>query len=478
MSAMTDRRPPAGGPRRGQLVLWYAVLVVVPMLVALALLSRGAHTDGGGTVEAPTAAPDVVPRLLLSLPVIFATCWAAGWLFRRLGQPAVIGEIIAGVLLGPSLLGWLWPAAYHALFPPILLPALSILAQVGLVLFMFLVGYELNLALVRRRGRVAVLVSNVSIAVPFLAGVSLAFGLRALMGPAVNFLGFALFLAVSMSITAFPVLARILHDRGMTRQPVASLALACAAVDDITAWCLLALSTAVAVGAPGWGALRTAGLTVAFVLFMLVAVRPLLARLVAPTDGRRPLLAESAVLPFLLAGLMVSALATDRIGIHPVFGAFLFGVVTPRGVRTVIRATDQVHGLTLTLLLPLFFVITGLRTKFGLLGADPALWGRCALIVVVAVAAKWAASTLIARLSGVDRWESWSLGVLLNCRGLTELVVLNIGLELGIIDQTLFTMLVIMALVSTVLTSPALSLIDRLRRRHDAAHPEPAPAAA
>ncbi|SBT42795.1 cation:proton antiporter [Micromonospora auratinigra] len=475
MSAVSDRRPDAGGPRR-HLIAWYAVLVVGPLLLALLLLSRGGHADDRSAVEVPTHAPDVVSHLLLSLPVVFAACWAAGWAFRRLGQPAVIGEIVAGVLLGPSLLGWLWPAAYHALFPPVLLPAINVLAQVGLVLFMFLVGYELNLALVRRRGQVAVLVSNVSIAVPFLAGVALAFGLRSLMGPAVNFLGFALFLAVSMSVTAFPVLARILHDRGMSRQPVASLALACAAVDDITAWCLLALSTAVAAGTSGWDALWTAVLTVAFVALMLALVRPLLARLVAPPDGRRPLLPPSAVLPFLLGGLMVSALITDRIGIHPVFGAFLFGVVTPRGVRGVVRATRQVHGLTLTLLLPLFFVVTGLRTRFGLLGSDVGLWGRCALIVVVAVAAKWAASTLVARLSGVDRWESWSLGVLLNCRGLTELVVLNIGLELGIIDQTLFTMLVIMALVSTVLTSPALSLIDRIRRRH-AVPAEPAPVA-
>ncbi|TCO44752.1 cation:proton antiporter [Actinocrispum wychmicini] len=439
--------------RTVRLVVPYLGLVVVPVILGVLLLQT--QNGGAATTEHP-AATDPFAKLLFAVPVIFVACRVVAWLFGRIGQPPVIGEIVAGILLGPSLLGWVWPAGYGWLFPAYLAPAINMLAQVGLVLFMFLVGHELNLALLRRRTRAAVMVSHASIALPFLAGILLALQMYKPLGGGVQPTAFALFIAVSMSITAFPVLARILTDRKMNGQPLASLALTCAAVDDVTAWCLLALVTAIATGTSVAATALTVLLSLVFFALMIFVVRPLLDRLLA-----RRVIPDGAVLPVLLAGLMLAALATNSIGIHPIFGAFLFGVITPRGVLKVERATDQMRGLTMTFLLPLFFVYTGLRTKFGLLGDDWGLWGWCALITAVAIVAKWAGSLGAARLSGVGWRESWGIGALMNCRGLTELVVLNIGLDLKIISPTVFAMLVIMTLVTTMLTAPALTVIER-----------------
>jgi Kef-type K+ transport system membrane component KefB len=444
--------------------LAYLAMVVLPIAVAVLLLRVGAGSDHGTPAgHAAAAAPDPVPRLLFALPVIFLACRLLSGVAGKLMQPAVIGEIFAGVLLGPSFLGWVWPAAYAWIFPSYLIPTINTLSQIGLVLFLFLVGYELDIELVRRRTKAAVLVSHASIAIPFLTGIVLAIVLHGSLGGGVARLPFALFIAVSMSVTAFPVLARIITDRGMSKQPIAALALSCAAINDITAWCLLAVVTAIA----GATSLVTSGwtvlLTVVFFAFMIVVVRPLLRRLFAPKNNGQRALPESATLAVLLAGLLLAALATNDIGIHPMFGAFVFGAVTPRGSLPVNRATAQMHGLTVTLLLPLFFVYTGLRTKFGLLGANWSLWGWCLVIIVLAMLGKWGGSLLAARLSGIGWRDSWAVGVLMNCRGLTELVVLNVGLDLKIISPTLFTMLVIMTLVSTVATAPVLSVIERWR---------------
>jgi Kef-type K+ transport system membrane component KefB len=437
-----------------------AALVAVPVALIVIVLDVGSAYHGAtGPVLAPPSSADSYSRLLVALPVILAACYLAGMLLRRLGQPAVIGEIIAGVLLGPSLLGLIWPEAFRWLFPAEVIGTINTLAQLGLIFFMFMVGSEIDLASLRKRGFTAVTVSQVSIALPMLTGIGLAFGLYPLFGNNVGFLAFALFLAVSMSVTAFPVLARILTDRGIARTPLGALALMCAAVDDIAAWCLLAVVIAISQGGTPDEVFVTVGLTLVFAAAMVYLVRPLLTRWLE----RAP---EVAVLPILLGGIMLSALATDEIGIHPIFGAFLFGVISPRGMPKSSRAAGKLESVTVTLLLPLFFTYTGLRTQFGLLDSA-GLWAWCGLIITVAMFGKWVAVTVAARLSGVGWRESLSLGALMNCRGLTELVVLNIGLHLKVITPTVFAMLVIMTLVSTVITAPALTVISRLRRSPD-----------
>ncbi|MBP2328675.1 Kef-type K+ transport system membrane component KefB [Kibdelosporangium banguiense] len=465
MAAGSDTAPRRGTLRAaGRLIAPYVLLVAVPGVLGVALLI-GMSGSPDGTIGAVASGSDVVPKLLFALPVIFLACRLIAALFRRVGQPAVIGEIVAGVLLGPSLLGWLWPAAYQWILPDRLVPALDVLSQLGLVLFMFGIGHQLDPGALRRRVGAALLVSHVSIAIPFLSGILLALALYPSVGGGVGLIAFALFFAAALSITAFPVLARILTDRQMDHTPLASLALTCAAIDDVTAWCLLALVTAVAQGHSMGGTLVTVGLSLAFFVLMIWLVRPLLARLLG-TGGRPGLIRDdAAVLVLLLGGLMLSALATDAIGIHAIFGAFLFGLITPRDHPAVTRIVQQLRAVTMGLLLPLFFVFTGIHTRFGLMRGSWALWGWCALIIVVAVLAKWVGSTVAARVSGIDRRSAWSLGALMNCRGLTELVVLNIGLSLGVISQTVFTMLVLMTLVSTVMTAPALSIIERVGRR-------------
>lgn len=450
--------PPRPVPARG--LAAGIALVVLSIVLMIVMLGYGSAWHGGVATAAPQAAaqPDPYPRLLMALSVVLAACHLVGALVKRVGQPPVIGEIIAGVLLGPSLLGAVWPAAARWLFPAGVVSIINILAQLGLVFFMYLVGAELDLATVRRRGVTAATVSQASIALPMALGVALAFLLYPRFGSGVGFLGFALFIAVSMSVTAFPVLARILSDRGLADTPLGVLALTCAAVGDAVAWCLLALVVAITRhGSPGTLA-TTIGLTLLFVAAMALVVKPVLARWLAAVS-------EAAVLPILLAGIMLSALATNEIGIHPIFGAFAFGVIAPRGVLKARQAGHKMESVTVTLLLPLFFVYTGLHTRFGLLGADLRLWAWCGVITAVAVFGKFGGCAAAARLTGVGRHESLSLGVLMNCRGLTELVVLGIGLQMRVITPTMFAMLVFMTLVSTVATAPALTLIDRSRRR-------------
>ncbi|MFI1200850.1 cation:proton antiporter [Streptomyces sp. NPDC020883] len=418
-------------------------------------------------LAAALPAVDPVAHLLLALPLIMACGQVAGVLCRRVGQAPVIGEILVGIALGPSLLGAVWPEGQRWLFPADLLPVLNALAQLGLVLFMFLIGYELDLRHVRSRGRTAVLVSNAGIALPLLGGLLLALAMyRRFAAPGVGFPAFALFIAVSMSITAFPVIARILADRGADRTPVGALALTCAAFDDITAWCLLALVTALAKGGSPAAVLVTLGLSLAFVAAVHFGVRPLLARQAARHGGRF----ARAALPLVLSGVLLAAYTTDRIGIHPIFGAFLLGTAMPRDSAVVAAAVDRMRALTVVLLLPLFFVYSGMHTDFRLLGGV-GMWGWCALITAVAILAKWAGATGAARLTGLGWQESVSLGALMNCRGLTELVVLGIGLQLKVITPPVFAMLVVMTLVTTILTAPALNLIERVSARRTPSAP-------
>ncbi len=431
-------------------VSWvYAGLVVVPTLLAVVLLTGG---DDGGSVAA-TAAVSGHPlaRLLLAIAVVVAVCKGVGSLLRMIGQPPVIGEIAAGILLGPSVLGAVWPAGASALIPDSVVPQLNALAQLGVVLFVFLTGLELNLALLRGRGQLATIVSHVSIAVPFLLGVMLAVAAYAKFAPqGVGFLSFALFFGVSMSVTALPVLVRILRDIGLFRSEVGVVALTCAVVDDVTAWSLLALVVALATASSLTGVVLTLALTAVFVAVLMLVVKPVLARMVSRATPER--LRHAA--PLALVAVLLCAMSTEWIGVHAMFGAFLFGIVFPRDNPVATWLHDKAGGLTTALLLPLFFAYSGLRTDIGLLTADAELWLWCGLILVVAVAGKLGGAAIAARSVGESWNRSLQLGTLMNCRGLTELVVLNIGLDLGVLSPTLFTVLVIMALVSTAMAAP------------------------
>ncbi|MFI9616706.1 cation:proton antiporter [Streptomyces sp. NPDC052023] len=413
------------------------------------------------------AVPDPLPDLLTAVPAVILACRAGAQLVRRLGQPPVVGEIVVGILFGPSLLGWLWPGAQAWLFPQSVLPYLGVLGNIGLLAFMFLVGLELDLKALRGHSRTAVAVSQAGIALPLLLGTVLAFGMYGTFAPAgTDRTAFVMFIAVSMSITAFPVLARILTDRGLYRTRVGALAMACAAVDDVTAWCLLAAVVAVTKSGSPLEALTTAAYASAFTLAMFCLVRPVLRRWAGRAERKY---AEGVVLVVLFSGLCLSAYATEEIGVHALFGAFLFGVVTPRGRRKIEAAAARLRAFAVPVLLPLFFVVTGLRTDVSLLGGDPVLWLWAGAVLAVAVLGKWGGGSVAARLAGRGWRDAMSIGALMNCRGLTELVVLNIGLGLGVIGPDLFTILVLMALVTTAATSPALSWI-----RRGAKDPDPA----
>lgn len=410
---------------------------------------------------ATNTAFDPLPHLLLAVPLVILTCKVGAQLMRRLGQPPVVGEIAAGILLGPSLLGWLWPQGQDWLLPDAVLPYLTALGNLGLLAFMFFVGLELDLGVVRRHGRTAVALSLSSIALALLMGSLLGVGMYGFFAPEnVDVLPFVLFIAVSMSITAFPVLARILTDRGMYKTPVGALAMTCAAVDDVMAWCLLVVVVAVASSGSPVEAVATAVLTIGFALLMRYATRPLFARWAARAERRHT---DSVVLVVLFSGLCLSALATEQIGVHALFGAFLFGTVTPRGTPAIDRQAARLRAVTVPLLLPLFFVTTGLKTDIFLLVADPLQWLWLAAVLAVAVLSKWGGGAAAARLAGETWRDALSLGALMNCRGLTELVVLNIGLGLGVIGDDLFTILVLMALLTTAATSPLLDLLRRER---------------
>jgi len=414
--------------------------------------------------------PDVEPtlgqplaRLLLQLIVIVASARLFGALFRRLGQPAVVGEIVAGVALGPSVLGAAAPQLSGFLFEASSLTTLKLFAEIGVVLFLFVVGLELDLTSLRKMAHTAVVVSQASIVVPFGLGVALSLFLyRELAPPGATFLAFALFIGIAMSITAFPVLARILSERRLTGTHLGNTAITCAAVNDVTAWMILA----VVVAAVGTGGFRPAAATVAWTLAFSIAmvwlVRPRLARLLARAKGDA--LSGRTAMTGALVFLLASALATESIGIHALFGAFLAGAVIPRAAGLREALTLRLEELTSVLLLPLFFAFTGLRTDIGLLN-DSRGWLLCGLIVIVATVGKLGGTLFAARLTGLGWVDSFALGALMNTRGLMELIALNLGYELGILSSRAFAMLVVMALATTLATGPLLSLTDRLRAR-------------
>jgi Kef-type K+ transport system membrane component KefB len=454
---------PASARRRvGVFLLVYSMTVLAPGVLAVLLLEGSSRLGGvpvtadAGQPSLPEGDPETISKFLLATAVIIVTARLAGGLFERLHQPRVIGEIIAGIALGPSLLGMAWPDAQSLLFPPAVLPYIAVLAQLGLILFMFLVGVELPASLLRGRGHLVAVVSHASIAIPFVLGVGIALLLfPELAGPGSRFVSFSLFFGLSMSITAFPVLARILVERGLQQTRLGALALSCAAIDDVTAWCLLAAVVAIVGNDSPATALMTVGLAATFFAVMVCIIRPALARLVRRHEAGQ--FSNGALLVTVLAGTLLSSILTSRIGIHEVFGAFLFGAMMPRGSLGVRELADKLEAFTVAFLLPLFFIHIGLRTTVGLIGTNARLWTICGLLLIIAILGKGLGASAVARMVGLGWQESGALGVLMNCRGLTELVVLNIGLELRILTPTLFTMLVLMALVTTVMTAPALS---------------------
>lgn len=411
----------------------------------------------------------IISYVLLDIAVVIVTARLMGRLFRRFRQPAVLGEIVGGILLGPTLLGALPGNLDNVLFPPEVRPYLTVIAQLGLVLFMFIVGLEVDLTLIRDRQRTATVISVSSIVVPFTLGALLAFALYRQHGRGVPFIAFALFIGIAMAITAFPVLARMLSERGLQRTPVGVLSLACAAVDDVLAWSLLAVVVAVTVGGDLSGVARILLLTAIFAVVMILVVRPLLKRMVPRYQHAGHL--TPGIFAVILAALFLSAWATDKIGVHAIFGAFVFGAIMPRRdaaglIREILERLEQV---SLLLLLPIFFVVTGLQVDIGTVGAG-GLW-QFALIILVAVGGKFLGASTAARIQRVPRRQAAAVGVLMNTRGLTELVILQVGIQLGVLDQSLFTLLVIMALVTTAMTAPLLRLIypDRVLQREIAA---------
>jgi Kef-type K+ transport system membrane component KefB/nucleotide-binding universal stress UspA family protein len=396
----------------------------------------------------------IVILVLVEVLIIIGLSRLVGLAFRSIKQPLVIGEIVAGIMLGPSLFGLVAPHLAITLFPPETIPFLNVLSQVGLIFFMFLIGLELNPKYLSGQLEVAVLTSHVSILVPFSLGTLLAAILYPLVSNAsVSFTAFALFLGAAMSITAFPVLARIITENNLQGTRLGTLALTCAAVDDVTAWCLLAVAIAVARTGDFAGAIPTIIASIVYIGLMLTAGRWFLQRLA------KHYLRAGRLSQLLLAGIymavVASALITELIGIHLIFGAFLLGAAMPKNEDLVRELAVKTEDFVLIFLLPIFFAYSGLKTQIGLLNR-PELWLLCALVLGVAIAGKYVGTYVAARVSGISKREASALGWLMNTRGLTELIVLNIGLELGVISPLIFTMLVIMALVTTFMTSPLL----------------------
>ena len=411
-------------------------------------------------------------RLLLQFIVIIFATRVVGALFTRLGQPAVLGEITAGILLGPSLFGLWWPEGSNFLFPKDSMGILQLISQIGVCVFMFVVGMELDPVHLRQKARVAVVISNVGIIVPFLSGLAAAFWLyQSYAASGAKFTPFALFMGTAMSITAFPVLVRILKDRGLMKTPLGSLAIACAAVGDASAWAMLAVVVAVAEATSLSTTFFNLGFIVVFVAAMLFVVRPQLPRWLHVQSDSAP---SREVMAAALIFMTASALVTEVMGIHALFGAFLAGVVMPQSKAFRDGLTMQLENFSGVFLLPLFFAFSGLRTQFGLLN-DVNNWLVCLGIIAIAMLGKLGGTMFAARIMGMKWNESFAIGALMNTRGLVELIALNIGYDLGILTPEIFTMMVLMALATTFMAGPLLHLAGGSKHVFSAGTPIAAP---
>jgi len=399
-------------------------------------------------------AANTLALLLLQITVILIVAKLTAALVARAGQPAVIGEMLGGLLLGPSLFGWVAPSVHRAIFPAGSTGTLQLLSQIGVILFMFLVGCGLDLTRVTRSARTALVVSYTSIAAPMLLGIALSsLIVRDYAPPGVRFLPFALFIGTAMSVTAFPVLARIIAERRLTATFLGSTAIACAAIDDVTAWCILSAVVAVAKASGLVGAAMTIAMVAVFAALMLLVIRPQIGRFGVSRRG-----SGDGVFVAALVFAFASAVVTEIIGVHAIFGAFLAGVALSANSSVRSLVEERIHALASAMLVPLFFAAAGLRTELSLL-AGTRNWLVCAAIIAVAIVGKLGGGALAARWTGMAWRDSLALGVLMNTRGLMELIVLNVGYELGILSPTLFSMMVLMALVTTGMTAPLLSVL-------------------
>ena len=453
-------------------VLLYALLIL-PMLIGVALLLLAGRTLEG-TIATPStvavynmvavfsaAVRHPLPTMLLQIVVILAAAKGLGRIFKQIGQQAVMGEITAGILLGPSLLGWLSPHLFNHLFPTDSLGHLQLLSQLGLLLFMFVIGMELDVDMLRSRLGESLLISHSSIVFPYLLGVAFAYWSYNTFAPAhTTFIEYALFMGIAMSITAFPVLARILKERGMTTTPIGSMAIICAAINDVTAWCILPIVVAIAKAESMIGVLVTILLTLSYLAVMIFWLKPSLEYLNIrwAQDGAK----SKAFVSVAILTLLISAFVAEVIGIHALFGAFIAGAVMPSSQSIKKVLTDRLEDVSLNMLMPVFFALTGLRTNIGSL-TEGNLWLICGVIIALAISGKLLGSAIAAHLTGMSWRESLSIGALMNTRGLMELIVLNIGYDLGILRQDIFTMLVFMALITTFMTAPLLNIIERVK---------------
>ena len=398
--------------------------------------------------------------LLAQIATIIVVAKIFGWLCSKIGQPTVIGEMIAGIVLGPSLVGLYFPEFSATFFPQQSLGNLQFLSQIGLILFMFIVGMELDLKVLQNKAKDAIVISHASIIVPFTLGIGLAYFIYLSFAPeGVQFLSFSLFMGIAMSITAFPVLARIVQERNIQKTKLGAIVITCAAADDITAWCILAAVIAIVKAGSFTSTIFTIALALTYIALMIYVVRPFLKRIGDLYSTKESLSKQIVAIFFLM--LIVSAYATEIIGIHALFGAFMAGAIMPENIKFRNLFIEKIEDIALVLLLPLFFVFTGLRTQIGLLN-EPYLWAITGVIIVVAVAGKFIGSALAAKFVGQNWKDSLSIGALMNTRGLMELVVLNIGFDLGVLSVELFSMMVIMALTTTFMTGPVLDLINRI----------------
>lgn len=400
--------------------------------------------------------------LLFQIIIILIFVRLFSHIFKYIGQPGVIGEIVAGIVLGPSVLGYFFPDFFQTLFPAASLTNLELLSQIGLVLFMFVIGMEVDFGMLKNKMNETLVISHAGIIVPFFLGIVSSFWIyEAYAAHVTSFLPFALFIGISMSITAFPVLARIIQERNMTKTPIGVLSIASAANDDVTAWCLLAIVIAVAKAGTFLSALFTVGLTFLFILLMFGVIRPFL-RKIGDIYANSEVINKSFV-GFIFLVLIVSSVTTEIIGIHALFGAFIAGVVMPvnSGFRKVMM--EKVEDVALVFFLPLFFAFTGLRTEIGLINT-PELWWICALLIFIAILGKLGGCTIAARLVGESWKDSLTVGTLMNTRGLMELVALNIGYEMEVLPPEIFVILILMTLITTFMTTPLLKLNDKIFR--------------
>jgi len=465
--------------------IFYITTVAVFSILIYWIISKGKFLEDGREIVTATSANDhwkefldsmmhsikePLAILLLQIISIILVARFFGWIFRKIGQPSVIGEMVAGIVLGPSLVGLYFPEFFDSLFPAASLGNLKFLSQIGLILFMFVIGMELDLKALRNKANDAVVISHASIIFPFTLGIGLAYFIYAQFAPdGIEFMSFALFIGISMSITAFPVLARIVQERGIHKTKLGTIVITCAAADDITAWCILATVIAIVKAGSFVSSLYVIALAITYVFLMLKVVRPFLER-VGQLKNSRQSLSKPVVAIFLLT-LIVSAYTTEIIGIHALFGAFMAGAIMPDNAKFRAIFIEKVEDVSVIILLPLFFVFTGLRTQIGLIN-DPYLWKVTGLIIAVAVVGKFLGSAIAAKFVGQNWRDSLTIGALMNTRGLMELIVLNIGLDLGVLSPEIFTMMVIMALITTFMTGPALDLINFIFKTKDAIIPE------